>query len=98
MSALVEDAMGNSQAKKRDPQFSRNVVEGRIPSTLSRTLSPPPEPPQYPPELPQYPPEPVSYEMHHGTGKLSTSTKEKYALIPDKFTSLEQVSYSCFPD
>ncbi|KAH1148344.1 hypothetical protein GYH30_043124 [Glycine max] len=79
--------MGNSHAKKRDTQFSRNVVEGRVPSPKNKTLSPSPslEPP-----LPREPPPPAAMSLNKGSGKLSA--KEKYALIPDNFTTLEQVT------
>ncbi|KAJ1442441.1 Zinc finger, RING/FYVE/PHD-type [Sesbania bispinosa] len=78
--------MGNSYAKKRDAQFSRNIDGRRISSTINRSLSLP-EPPQSPP---RFLPPPTSFEMHLGSGK--PSTKEKYALIPDNFTSLQQVT------
>lgn len=83
---LNEAAMGNSHAKKRDTQFSRNVVEGRVPSPKNKTLSPSPslEPP-----LPREPPPLAAMSLNKGSGKLSA--KEKYALIPDNFTTLEQV-------
>ncbi|KAH1215066.1 E3 ubiquitin-protein ligase RGLG4 [Glycine soja] len=79
--------MGNSHAKKRDTQFSRNVVEGRVPSPKNKTLSPSPslEPP-----LPREPPPAAAMSLNKGSGKLSA--KEKYALIPDNFTTLEQVT------
>ncbi|KAK7405777.1 hypothetical protein VNO78_07386 [Psophocarpus tetragonolobus] len=78
--------MGSSQSKKRESQFSsRNVVaveERVVPSTLNRTLSPSPpsmEPPQ----------EPVSFNNHNNR---HASAKDKYALIPDNFTTLQQVT------
>lgn len=79
--------MGNSQTTKRDAQISRNG-DGAISSTTSPRSSRQPEPPQSLPE-------PVTFKKHHGSGKVST--KEKYALIPDNFTSIEQVcsAYSC---
>ncbi|KAL2617939.1 hypothetical protein AAZV13_08G216900 [Glycine max] len=87
--------MGNSHAKKRDTQFSRNVVKGRVPSPKDKTLSSlqsPSSPSQSPSpslEPPREPPPPVMF-FNTGSGKLSA--KEKYALIPDNFTTLEQVT------
>ncbi|XP_058747273.1 E3 ubiquitin-protein ligase RGLG4-like [Vicia villosa] len=70
--------MGNSLAKKRKAQFSGHD-ESRITSTTtSKSLS-------KPPQLPSEP-----QQSHHGLGKLSA--KKKYALIPDNFTSLQQVT------
>lgn len=67
--------MGNSQAKKREAEYSGNT---------SKVLSP---------RFQQQ--EEASFNIHlHGKKKLAT--KEKYALIPDNFTTLEQVSISAF--
>lgn len=72
--------MGNSQAKKREAEYSGNV-EAR---NTSKVLSP---------RFQQQ--EEASFNIHlHGKKKLAT--KEKYALIPDNFTTLEQVSISAF--
>ncbi|TKY68545.1 E3 ubiquitin-protein ligase RGLG2 [Spatholobus suberectus] len=79
--------MGNSNTKKRE--FSRNVVE-RIPSPISRSLPSPPSPLEPPREPP-----PMSFKKNHhdsGSGSGKLSIKEKYALIPDKFATLEQVT------
>ncbi|CAL5196521.1 unnamed protein product [Lathyrus oleraceus] len=70
--------MGNSQAKKREAQLSGQVDSRITSTTTSKSFS---KPPQLPSELPQ---------SRHGLGNLST--KKKYALIPDNFTSLQQVT------
>lgn len=76
--SLVQATMGNSQAKKR-----------HIPSpTVTRNLSPQLRPSSSP-ESSRKPPREPPPAQHHGSGKLSA--KEKYALIPDNFTTLEQV-------
>jgi hypothetical protein len=76
------DLMGNSQAKKREAEYSGNV-EARNKSTVVSPRS-------------QQQEEEVSFNIQHHYGKKKLSTKEKYALIPDNFTTLEQVSYFCF--
>ena len=73
-----QDLMGNSQAKKREAEYSGNV-DGRNTSTVVSPRS------QQQHEVP--------FNIHHhGNGKKKLSTKEKYALIPDNFTTLQQVS------
>ncbi|XP_027355674.1 E3 ubiquitin-protein ligase RGLG4-like [Abrus precatorius] len=72
--------MGNSHAKKRDPKISRNLEE-KIPSPLSYSLS----------SNSSETSSSTSFKMHpHSSGKLSP--KQKYALIPDNFTTLDQVT------
>jgi len=73
--------MGNSQAKKREAEYSGNI-EAR---NTSKVVSP---------RSKQE--EEVSFNIHHHYGKKKLSTKEKYALIPDNFTTLQQVSHFCF--
>lgn len=70
--------MGNSQAKKREAEYSGNV-EARNKSTVLSPRS-------------QQQEEEVSFNIQHHYGKKKLSTKEKYALIPDNFTTLEQVT------
>ncbi|XP_061358471.1 E3 ubiquitin-protein ligase RGLG4-like [Gastrolobium bilobum] len=83
--------MGNSYAKKREAQFSRKADRRSSSDDISSGTmsSQTPEPRRAPP--------PMSFKMHDGSGKSSLgdtkiSTKKKYALIPDNFTTLQQVT------
>ncbi|CAJ2657092.1 unnamed protein product [Trifolium pratense] len=70
--------MGNSQMKKRDSEFSGNVDSPRITSTLNRSLSPHSDSPRS--------------KQFSSTSSGKLSTKDKYAFIPDNFTTLQQVT------
>ena len=94
--------MGNSHPKKRGPQISTNR-EGRTSSAMgSGTKSPRRPPPPEPPLASAMSEEETVFSKHHGydSGQSSAvdpnlSTKKKYALIRDNFTTLEQVCCAC---
>ncbi|XP_028799660.1 E3 ubiquitin-protein ligase RGLG4-like isoform X1 [Neltuma alba] len=89
--------MGNAFVKKRNAQFSRNVKEERGRSRSSnlsnRTVPQPPRTQPQPPEMMQR----IWSNKNRSSGESSVvagkeSVKKKYALIPDNFTTLEQVT------
>ncbi|KAK4285615.1 hypothetical protein QN277_002291 [Acacia crassicarpa] len=94
--------MGNVFVKKRNAQFSRHAKAERGRRSLSDPISrrvpqlPPPQPEQQPPPLlPSM--KPSMNDRSSGESSVVTkkeSAKKKYALIPDNFTTLEQVTAS----
>lgn len=85
---LVEHAMGNliGKSKKRDSQNSRSE---RISSNFSNN-KPMPLPLQPKAIMPQ---KSCFGTYNSGQSSNTKKTPKKYALIPDNFTTLEQVSF-----
>ncbi|XP_054791322.1 E3 ubiquitin-protein ligase RGLG4-like isoform X1 [Prosopis cineraria] len=96
--------MGNVNVKKRNAQFSRNVKAERRSSSSSdltnRSVPQLPRPQQRQEQPPPPPPmmmQRKSSKNNRSSGESSVvagkeSAKKKYALIPDNFTTLEQVT------